>query len=129
MYMFNDNQRRLAAAIGSLVYENPFLPARIAAERAILGDQFVAETSVWSHDIRHQLRPNLSAIAARAEALAKHARERLPRAAKSDLRLYEDLVTYVLYDRYSEKLADLALRDSNERVAFYDEFAAEARDF
>jgi len=102
--------------IGALAYENPFLPSRIELEKAILGDAFVADTNVWSRDIRHESRPNLAAIGARAETLLK----RMPKGGPH----YEDLVTYVLYDRYSERLLDL---DGRERVAFYDDFVADAR--
>jgi len=118
----NDEQRRLCTAIGSLVYENPFLPSRIETERAILGDAFVAETSVWSRNVRRESRPNVAAIGARAEELVRQLKK-----SGRDVRspLYEDLVTYVLYDRYSEKLLDL---DGRERVAFYDDFAADAHE-
>ncbi|HEX7191051.1 MAG TPA: sigma 54-interacting transcriptional regulator [Thermoanaerobaculia bacterium] len=120
--MSTPEQRRLAAAIAALAYENPFLPSRIEAERAILGDDFVADTTVWSRDLRQASRPNVAAIADRAEALARELRGlRSP--------VYEDLVTYVLYERYSERLADLATRETNDRVPFYDDFAADARDF
>src|SRR4051812_34223658 len=107
--------RDIAIAIGSLVYQNPFLPERIETERAILGDDFVADTSVWSRDVRHESRPNIAAIGARAEQLVK----RIPRGPH-----YEDLATYVLYDRWSERFLDV---DGKERVAFYDDFAADAR--
>ncbi|HEY2322010.1 MAG TPA: sigma 54-interacting transcriptional regulator [Thermoanaerobaculia bacterium] len=120
--MSTPEQRRLAGAIGSLAYENPFLPSRIEAEREILGEAFVADTAVWSRDLRQASRPNIAAIADRAETLARELRGlRSP--------LYEDLVTYVLYERYSDRLADLAARETNDRVAFYDDFAADARDF
>jgi transcriptional regulator with AAA-type ATPase domain len=120
--MSTPEQRRLAAAIASLAYENPFLPSRIEAEREILGDDFVADTAVWSRDLRQASRANVAAIAERAETLARELRGlRSP--------VYEDLVTYVLYERYSERLADLATRETSDRVAFYDDFAADARDF
>jgi transcriptional regulator of acetoin/glycerol metabolism len=120
--MSTSEQRRLAAAIASLAYENPFLPSRIEAEREILGDDFVADTTVWSRDLRQASRANVAAIAERAETLARELRGlRSP--------VYEDLVTYVLYERYSERLADLATRETSDRVAFYDDFAADARDF
>jgi len=120
--MSTPEQRRLATAIASLAYENPFLPSRIEAEREILGDAFVADTTVWSRDLRQAQRANVAAIAERAETLARELRGlRSP--------IYEDLVTYVLYERYSERLADLATRETNDRVAFYDDFAADARHY
>ena len=107
----------IAAAIGSLVYQNPFLPARIETEKTILGDAFVAENTVWSRDVRQESRPNIRAIGAKAEQLLK----RMPRGKAQ----YEDLATYVLYDRFSERFLDI---EGRERVGFYDAFAAEARE-
>jgi len=117
--MITAEQKTIAAAIGSLVYENPFLPSRMEIERAILGDAFVADTSVWSRDVQHESRPNLGAIAARAEALL------MQRWSSRDQSLHEDVATYVLYDRYSEKLLGV---DGRERVAFYDDFARDAHE-
>ena len=116
--LYNFCMRDIAAAIGSLVYQNPFLPERIETERAILGEEFVADATVWSRDVRHESRPNIAAIGARAEQLVK----RIPRGPQ-----YEDLATYVLYDRWSERFLDVADGKGRERVAFYDDFAAEAR--
>jgi transcriptional regulator with AAA-type ATPase domain len=129
MALFSEHERATTAAIGSLVYENPFLPGRIAAERKALGDAFVPEKSVWSLELRGQSNPNLAAIARRAEELAAQARERIGKATKGELDLYDDLVTYVLYDRYSEKLAAMAVKEGDERVAFYDAFVGDARHF
>src|SRR5258707_10003992 len=120
--MSRPEQRVRAAEIASLAYDTPFLPSRIEAEREILGDAFVADTTVWSRDLRQASRANVAAIAERAETLARELRGlRSP--------VYEDLVTYVLYQRYAERLADLATRATNDRVAFYDDFAADARHF
>src|SRR5260221_9044005 len=129
MALFSEQERATAAAIGSLVYENPFLPGRIAAERKALGDAFVPERNVWSRELRGESTPNLAAIARRAEELAAQARGRIGKAMKGELDLYDDLVTYVLYDRYSEKLVALAVKEGDERVAFYDAFAGDARHF
>jgi len=133
--LLTPDDRSLAAAIGSLVYGNPFLPERIEAERAVLGRSHVAAKGVWSRDVTREANPNLAAIAERAEALAAKTRERITMRTLSgrddgDLALYEDVVVYVLYDRYSERLADLAVRDGDaQRVAFFDAFAADARHF
>lgn len=129
MALFSEHDRVTAKAIGSLVYENPFLPGRIAAERKALGDAFVPEKNVWSLELRGESNPNLAAIARRAEELAEQAHGRIGNATKSELDLYDDLVTYVLYDRYSEKLAALAVNEGDARVVFYDAFADDARHF
>jgi transcriptional regulator with AAA-type ATPase domain len=127
--MIEPAERALATAIGSLTYENPFLPGRIECERAVLGDAFVPERRVWSRDLRVASSPNLMAIAERARALAERWREVWRPLTPADRTLYSDLVTYVLYDRYSEPLVELAERDSDGKVGFYDAFAADAAYF
>jgi hypothetical protein len=66
--MFTTADRRLAEAIGSLLYENPFLPSRIEAERAVLGEAFVPEQRVWSRDPRATANPNVVAISEAARS-------------------------------------------------------------
>ncbi len=127
--MIEQAQRSLAAAIGSLIYENPFLPGRIDCERAVLGEAFVPEREVWSRGLHDATNPNITVIAERARDLADRWRELRRPATEADRNLYRDLVTYVLYDRYDDPLAALAERDSDGRVAFYDAFAVDATHF
>jgi hypothetical protein len=129
MIVFKTSDRDLAAAVGSLIYENPFLPSRIDAERAVLGDAFVPEKRVWSLDRQAQTNPNLPAIAETARSLADRGRERVAHAGERDRALYDDVVTYLLYDRYAENFAELAVRDTDQRVPFYDAFVADARHY
>jgi Sigma-54 interaction domain len=125
-HMIEPTERALAAAIGSLTYENPFLPGRIECERAVLGEAFVPERQVWSRDSRVATNPNVVAISERAVALAERWREHWRPATAADRALYRDLATYVLYDRHAEALVELAARDSEGRVGFYDSFATDA---
>jgi hypothetical protein len=124
--MIQLDDRALAAAIGSLTYENPFLSGRMECERAVLGDCFVPDRPVWSRDSHVATNPNVVAIGERALALAERWREQSRPTTASDRALYRDLVTYVLYDRYAEALVELAERDADGRVGFYDAFAADA---
>ncbi len=126
VHMIDSTERALATAIGSLTYENPFLPGRIECERAVLGDAFVPDRQVWSRDSHATSNPNVVAIGKRALALAERWREEWRPATAADRALYRDLVIYVLYDRFADALLELAERDSDGRVAFYDAFAADA---
>ena len=45
--LFNKEERRLAEAIGSLNYTNPFTPKRLEQERAILGPNAKSSYTVW----------------------------------------------------------------------------------
>jgi DNA-binding NtrC family response regulator len=127
-----------AEAVGTLTYCNPFLPERIAAEKAAAGADFVPHGDVWSvkaGDDREA--PNIRTIAARAEetTVAIRDRFRAPGAKPSmkELGLYRDLVVYVLYYRFVEELLALAERGvdpSTERLdcpAVYRRFERDCR--
>src|ERR1700686_2030770 len=129
MHMIQPAERSLATAIGSLTYENPFLPGRIECERAVLGDAFVPERPVWSLDPHLVPNPNITLIGARARSLAERWRERWRPTTQADRSLYLDLVIYVLYDQYADPLVELAERDADGRVGFYEHFADDAAHF
>jgi transcriptional regulator with AAA-type ATPase domain len=96
------SQRTLVRTVLELAYTNPFLPPRIAAERAALGPDFVHEGPVWSRTSEHE-RPNVINLKSRIETLAADLRTQMisPRhpPADPDRALYADLVLYVLYYR------------------------------
>ncbi len=127
MAFMTEAERSLASAIAGLGHANPFLPERIALERAALGDAFVAADPVWTvRPDRAVQNPNVVRLAERAAALAGRLRDRLaagPSPGESDRLLYEDLVLYVLYARYENDLFDLVQSgDTNRRVGFYERF-------
>ncbi len=109
MSLFNSTDRRFAQAIADLSYCNPFLPERIEWERVALGDQFDETEAVWSKRGDWESgRPNVLRLQERTEALATRLRDELAGGAKADaaeIRLYEDLVNYLLYHRYRPQLA------------------------
>ncbi len=94
---------RLLHIISELTCCNPFLPRRIELEREALGPDFDESAAVWNKaaDWQRQ-RPNLQALRERAEGLACSLREQaIEDSLPSDrVPLYEDLILYLLYDRY-----------------------------
>lgn len=96
-------QRAFARAVSQLVYANPFLPERVAAERAALGKEFSAMGAVWSKTADERLRPNLQRLQAKTEVVAEELRAEFlgkgARAGGEDLRLYQELVLHLLYNR------------------------------
>src|SRR5689334_8188620 len=104
MGLFNDSERHFAEALGRLTYCNPFLPERIECEREALGEVFVSSAAVWSVRPGHEgERENVTQLLSRAEALADAIRARLGKgqsASRKELELYEELVLYVLYQRF-----------------------------
>lgn len=111
MSLLNPADRRFLQTLSDLCYTNPFLPERMELERRALGEEFDERAPVWSKDEdltddRH----NIVQLRARTEQLAKELREQLVagvKASEVELRLYEDLVAYVVYDRYRLRLGEL----------------------
>jgi hypothetical protein len=105
--LFTEAESTLARAVGALTAGNPFLPERLEAERAALGDAFDPAGTLWHSPAEPDPAPNVVRIAARATALADAARERLAGGARpraGEIERYEDLVLYALYERHQGAL-------------------------
>ncbi len=117
MRLFATGNVEFARAAARLAHVNPFLPARIEAEREALGGQFDASPMVWTPegtaDDPLTERPNLVRLRELAWDNALGARRRLdkPRVEvdRGQLRLYEDLCLFALYGRVDRALYDLGV--------------------
>ena len=91
-------------ALSQLAYCNPFTVERIELEKVALGSSFDEAASTWSkHSDWDRERPNLLSLRERCQTLAEQLHKNLLRssaATSEELSLYEDLVSYLLYDRY-----------------------------
>jgi transcriptional regulator with AAA-type ATPase domain len=128
--VFGAEDRAVAGAVRDLVYENPFLPARLAAERAALGADFDPAGTLWQARDEPTPSPNERRLGTRVAALLERARPRLASGAPASpeaLSLYEALVLYRLYDRAEPDLYRLAIDDgaATRRVAVYKKFREE----
>lgn len=129
-------ERLVAEAIAGIGYCNPFLPERIELERRALGQEFVGQHQVMylppgaGPEIAF---PNVGALHARATELADAMHERLVsgvQANESDLRLYEDVVLYLLYRRHMSSIGGLAAahqlgKELDQAIPFWKEFEAD----
>ena len=105
--LFTEAESTLARAVGQLGAGNPFLPERLEAERAALGDAFDPAGTLWHSPAEPEPAPNVVHVAARATALADAARARLAggtRPQAEEVARYEDLVLYALYERHQGAL-------------------------
>lgn len=121
-------ERRIASNLSELARCNPFLPERIQREREALGDRFEEVSPVWSKRLDRQ-NPNVVKSAEKAESLAMTLRARLAegsRPSRDDGQLYEEVVFYLLYNRFE---AELATAMTVSEVAVYDDFVTQARFF
>jgi len=111
MPLLTADQRAFLDTLGKLSYCNPFLPERIELERQALGEEFNEAHVVWSKQSDWQVeRPNLVQLQSRCEALAESVRERMvkgDRLGEAELPLIDDLISYVLYNRYVLEMAEI----------------------
>ena len=137
---FTTAQRRFVEAIAGLSYCNPFLPQRIEYERAGLGDKFDATSSEWNLQPRlDRDPPNLTRLLERARheltvthqklvALAGAHRAKLD---ERDVKLYEDLVLFVLYydhrDEFDRLIADATPTKSGKPGSVFRKVRADAQ--
>jgi hypothetical protein len=129
MLFTSDAEQAGARAIAQLAYTNPFLPDRLVAERAVLGDAFDPAATLWHTEAEPERTGNVARIGEHATTLAERARERLaggarPRADEGPL--YDALVLYALYDRFQPDFYRLAVepKAATTRVAAFRAFGA-----
>src|SRR5688572_14313215 len=132
MALMGTRDHRFAQAVSDLAYCNPFLPERIAYERAALGDEFDERAARWNIDADYSAdNPNLVRICQRCQEVLDAAAGRLGKATPSgaEVPLLEDLALFFLYHRYREgfdrTIAEGRLgKPTRKRTGLYDAFAA-----
>lgn len=134
MARLSSEERRFLEALSQLSHANPFEPERIELEREALGDDYQPEPlDAWSRTAaRDQLeRHNVVSINTRASRLAEGLRDRQSEGRPftgRDARLYDDLVTYVLYYRHVAGLPRALLEPAADEAglkAVWKEFRGE----
>jgi transcriptional regulator with AAA-type ATPase domain len=135
MTLFTEDERRLAASIQGLIYGNPFLPERIAFEKEILGDAWVAEGADWNlRPEVEQDHPNLVHTCERVAALVEAVRIRLKgreSLPEDEAALFQSLAFFHLYHRRRAGFG-LLIREALEGrpragpVALFQEFREDA---
>jgi DNA-binding NtrC family response regulator len=122
MSVFSGHDRKLLSSVASLGYGNPFLPERIAHERAALGRQFVDGGPVWSASVSDPdaTPPNVVAIYSTLDRRIDELHKTLANAAdcaEEDFRIYEESVHYLLYQRYHPRFVSV-----RGKCGFYRDF-------
>ena len=105
MAVFSRQEHQLLSAVAMLGYANPFLPERIASEKAALGREFVAGGPVWSASVSDPdaESPNVISIYRKLSALMEALPARLaaaPDIRDDELATYEDSAHYLMYQTY-----------------------------
>ncbi len=137
MAILSNRDLKVAEAIGQIGYCNPFLPERLALERAALGGDFRCADPVINlppdADIK-TIFPNFVALRERAEVLSETMRSKLLSGVSPtelELRIYQNMAMYLLYNRHMSYLDNLATAPANrtksaQSSAAWDDFQ---RDF
>ena len=134
--LFTPADRQFAEAMRHMTACNPFLPERIAAERAALGDTFDEAGADWNtQPPTAQLNRNHDTLTARCGEVADRLRAAWPRDGRvnrEDVAIYEAVVGYWLYQTYAVRFDAfiLAALDGRggERVDFYPAFRAHVQE-
>jgi transcriptional regulator with AAA-type ATPase domain len=138
MAFLSSSERGFLRAASRLAFCNPFLPERVAHERAALGDEFVEDEPVWSFSVLdpERRRANVWRIAARLDELCPRLRAKLAAhvaASEEDRVLYEEAVINLLYQRYYPSFLSAAFGEQKNagasRWRFYAQFLADWRFF
>lgn len=135
MAIFTAAERRFAENVAQLAYCNPFLPERIAWERAALGNAFDERYAHWNLDSAAPLSANVLQIVARGEQLLAAVHERVAPAQLADAheqQLYDDVLLFVLFHRFRDRIPGShggpAAAERNRRMGqVYGELLAYAR--
>ncbi|MES2693478.1 MAG: sigma 54-interacting transcriptional regulator [Verrucomicrobiota bacterium] len=132
--LFNAADRRFAEAVRRVNACNPFLPERIEAERAALGDAFEERDADWNtRPPTASSSPNHALLTARCGEVVDRVRATWPRdgrVAREEVAAYEAMVGYWLYQTYAVRFDAFILAAfegrGGERVDFYPAFRADA---
>src|SRR5581483_11082991 len=125
MAVFSKQEHQFLSAVAQLGYGNPFLPERIAHEKAALGRDFIPGGQVWSASVSDPDAepPNVTAIYKKLNPLMEGLPARLnaaPDLRDEDVTLYEESVHYLLYQRYHANFVA-----AHGKWRFYREFLAD----
>lgn len=114
MAILSSREMKVAEAIGKIGYCNPFLPERLALERAALGADFRCADEVINLTPGADLETifaNFTALRERAELLSDKLRKALlagTAMSENELRVYQDVAIYLLYNRHMSYLDEVA---------------------
>jgi DNA-binding NtrC family response regulator len=130
---FTPPDRSFAAAVYRVNACNPFLPDRIAAERAALGPEFQERDADWNtRPPTARSSPNHAALTARCAEVIQRTRAGWPKSGRvpaGDLAHYEAVVGFWLYQTYAARFDALILSTLEgkgmSRVDFYPAFRAD----
>jgi len=120
MGLFHSRELPIAEGLAGIGYCNPFLPERIALEQQILGADYLPSPAIMHWQPTNSPAdnyPNFPRLRDRAERLVDAVHARLLSAsapAERELRLYEDLVLYLLYARHMPYLNEHLLAGATQ---------------
>ncbi len=127
---YSEKDKIIIENISKLSKANPFLYERIELEKAILGNKYKKIGDLWSiHSLEKGYLENLNKIQKISAELATKYKNKLEEKGSleltiEDISLYEELVSYHLFEKYRENFQKLIYDDKSygEKYLFYNEF-------
>ncbi|MCR4574051.1 MAG: sigma 54-interacting transcriptional regulator [Lentisphaeria bacterium] len=130
--LFTKEEKRLAEAIGSLNYTNPFTPKRLEQEHAILGRDASSNYVVWHNQGGKRLvNRNISPIYEVCNELVNRLMSRMPTLKQlptvDEMRIYDEMVLYWLFEKHRVSVCELMHQEPQE--THYECYQAFLEDF
>jgi len=130
MALLNNDELKVAEAISSLNYANPFLQERQALEKTILGKDYVDGGSVWSLSTTDQQDFNVERIREKTAWIVKKMHDAFRRYEKEQVSkdardTYANLVIYHLFEYFRAPMSEYIANKKTEPIGFYRDFIAE----
>ncbi len=133
---YSEKDKIIIENISKLSKANPFLYERIELEKAILGNKYKKIGDLWSiHSLEKGYLENLKKIEEISAELAKKYKNKFEKdnieLTLDDISLYEELVSYHLFEKYRDNFQELIYDDKSygEKYLFYNEFLDDFNSF
>ena len=117
--MIPEKQLQMLESLSRLTFCNPFLPERVDLEQQVLGKANRKFPTVWNYSIEdddEEVWASTNAISKLIQPVAESLLAQLESGAEfsdHEISLYEDLILYLLYDKYRSRLKQLMVEFSN----------------
>jgi DNA-binding NtrC family response regulator len=135
MTFLNRAESKRLEALAALANCNPFIPERVAYEKAALGSAYTDLGNTWHLNLDpRMINPNVDKIREQLPTFVGQLRDRLAQGADASpeqLLQYESLVRFHLYHQYDHEFNKLIERSEREELATrnvssYQRYASEA---
>ncbi|HCE46243.1 MAG TPA: sigma-54-dependent Fis family transcriptional regulator [Lentisphaeria bacterium] len=130
MILASCDELKIAEAISSLNYANPFLEERQMLDKTILGEDYIDAGPVWSLSTTGKQDLNVERIKTKTSWIVEKMYGKISgngkvQISKEEKDLYANLVIYHLFEQFRSSFIEYIAGKENEPVGFYGDFLTE----